>query len=135
MLKNTNTKIKQLTQRCIKFERHSVNNVESFHYTIKNIIKDKTKYNCWIPETSHISSLFVSTPEITRPFTLPISSIFSHISIHLIRSLKTFLHPMMTFPPNNLKYLLIHLLIKNLGNSLGLSKTDNDILHFKVLKS
>ena len=35
---------------------------ESFHYAIENITEDRTRYNYWVLETSHVSSLFVSIP-------------------------------------------------------------------------
>ena len=35
---------------------------ERFHYTIESIIEDRTKYNYWVPETSHVSPLLVSIP-------------------------------------------------------------------------
>ena len=33
-----------------------------FHYTIENITDDKTRYNYWVPETSHVSPLLVFIP-------------------------------------------------------------------------
>ena len=35
---------------------------EWFHYTIENITKDITRYNYWVPETSHVSPLLVYIP-------------------------------------------------------------------------
>ena len=33
-----------------------------FHYQIKNIMEDITRYNYWVLETSHVSSFFISLP-------------------------------------------------------------------------
>ena len=40
----------------------SMDEREWFHYIIKNIIEDRTRYNYWVPETSHVSPLLVSIP-------------------------------------------------------------------------
>ncbi|RVW52754.1 hypothetical protein CK203_004219 [Vitis vinifera] len=35
---------------------------ELFHYTMENIIEDRTRYYYWVPETSHVSPLLIFIP-------------------------------------------------------------------------
>ena len=40
----------------------SIDERKLFHYTIKNIMEDITRYNYWVLETSHVSPFFISLP-------------------------------------------------------------------------
>ena len=77
---------------------------ESFDYTIENIIKDRTRFNYWVPKnipcfpTLYIHTLLEALSLHRVPPILP------YISIHLLLSLHGHFH-FITFSPHDLEYL------------------------------